>query len=60
MQKVKKVLKVLVLQLRVRWDKTGGGTFIRTGSHPLSAILWLKQQEAKAHGIDIKGKKCHS
>lgn len=21
------------------WDKTGGGTFIRTGSHPLSAIL---------------------
>lgn len=28
------------------WDKTGGGTFIRTGTHPLSAILWLKQQEA--------------
>ena len=38
------------------WDKTGGGTFIRTGSHPLSAILWLKQQAAKAHGIDIKVK----
>lgn len=38
------------------WDKTGGGTFIRTGAHPLSAILWLKQQEAKAHGIDIKVK----
>ena len=38
------------------WDKTGGGTFIRTGSHPLSAILWLKQQEAKAPGIDIKVK----
>ncbi len=30
------------------WSKTGGGTFIRTGSHPLSAILWLKQQEAAA------------
>lgn len=30
------------------WSKTGGGTFIRTGSHPLSAILWLKQQEALA------------
>lgn len=30
------------------WDKTGGGTFIRTGAHPLSAILWLKQQEATA------------
>jgi predicted dehydrogenase len=36
------------------WDKTGGGTFIRTGTHPLSAILWLKQQEALAQGIDIK------
>lgn len=31
------------------WNKTGGGTFIRTGTHPLSAILWLKQQEAAAH-----------
>ena len=38
------------------WDKTGGGTFIRTGAHPLSAILWLKQQEAKAQRINIKVK----
>lgn len=30
------------------WSKTGGGTFIRTGAHPLSAIIWLKQVEAKA------------
>lgn len=36
------------------WDKTGGGTFIRTGAHPLSAILWLKQQEAKARGTEIR------
>lgn len=36
------------------WSKTGGGTFSRTGSHPLSAILWLKQQEAKALGKEIK------
>lgn len=36
------------------WSKTGGGTFIRTGSHPLAAILWLKQQEAKAHGKEIR------
>lgn len=36
-----------------RWDRTGGGTFIRTGAHPLSAILWLKQQEALAHGKEI-------
>lgn len=35
------------------WSKTGGGTFIRTGAHPLSAILWLKQQEAQAHGKEI-------
>jgi predicted dehydrogenase len=38
------------------WSKTGGGTFIRTGAHPLSAILWLKKQEAKAHGIEIRVK----
>lgn len=35
------------------WDKTGGGTFIRVGAHPLSAILWLKNEEAKAHGEKI-------
>ncbi len=35
------------------WCKTGGGTFIRTGAHPLSAILWLKQQEAEALGKKI-------
>lgn len=35
------------------WNKTGGGTFIRTGTHPLSAILWLKQQEAQVHGESV-------
>lgn len=35
------------------WDKTGGGTFIRNGTHPLSAMLWLKQQEAKARNEEI-------
>ena len=35
------------------WSKTGGGTFIRTGAHPLSAILWLKRIEANARGEDI-------
>lgn len=38
------------------WSKTGGGTFIRTGAHPLSAILWLKQVEAEAKGEDIRVK----
>ena len=36
------------------WSKTGGGTFIRTGTHPLSALLWLKQQEARARGVNIR------
>lgn len=36
------------------WSKTGGGTFIRTGAHPLSAILWLKQVEAKTRGREIR------
>ena len=38
------------------WNKTGGGTFIRTGAHPLSAILWLKRIEGYARGenIDVK------
>lgn len=35
------------------WSKTGGGTFLRTGAHPLSAILWLKQVEARARGESI-------
>ena len=38
------------------WDKTGGGTFIRTGAHPLSAILWLKKVEGNVRGEDIKVK----
>lgn len=36
-----------------KWSKTGGGTLLRVGSHPLSAVLWLKQQEAKARGVEI-------
>jgi predicted dehydrogenase len=35
------------------WAKTGGGIFIRNGTHPLGAVLWLKGQEAKARGVDI-------
>lgn len=32
------------------WDQTGGGALIRQGCHPLSAVLYLKQEEAKARG----------
>lgn len=36
------------------WNRTGGGTFIRTGAHPLTAILWLKHIEAETRGEEIK------
>lgn len=36
------------------WNRTGGGTFIRTGAHPLTAILYLKSVEAAARGTDIR------
>lgn len=36
------------------WSKTGGGTFMRTGAHPLSAILWLKQVEARTQQKNIQ------
>lgn len=39
------------------WNKTGGGTFMRTGAHPLCAILWLKHMEAEARGEEISVKK---
>lgn len=35
------------------WAMTGGGSLIRMGCHPLSAVLWLKQVEAKARGETI-------
>jgi predicted dehydrogenase len=35
------------------WDKTGGGSLIRVGAHPLSGILWLKQVEAQARNEKI-------
>jgi predicted dehydrogenase len=33
-----------------QWAATGGGSLIRMGCHPLSAMLYLKQVEAKARG----------
>ncbi|MDE2376569.1 Gfo/Idh/MocA family oxidoreductase [Bradyrhizobium sp.] len=35
------------------WAMTGGGALIRMGCHPLSAILYLKQVEARARGEAI-------
>ena len=37
-----------------QWDKTGGGSLIRVGCHPVGGILWLKREEARARGIDIR------
>lgn len=36
-----------------RWDMTGGGALIRQGCHPLSAVLHLKQVEARARGEKV-------
>ncbi|WP_050426369.1 Gfo/Idh/MocA family protein [Bradyrhizobium tropiciagri] len=42
------------------WAMTGGGSLIRMGCHPLSAVLYLKQVEAKARGetITVAGVTC--
>jgi predicted dehydrogenase len=37
-----------------QWAMTGGGSLIRMGCHPLSAVLYLKQVEAKARGEVIR------
>ena len=36
-----------------KWNKTGGGTLMRTGTHPMGGMLWLKQQEAMARNEEI-------
>ena len=36
-----------------QWSMNGGGSLIRMGCHPLSAILYLKQVEAQARGERI-------
>ncbi|WP_038971179.1 Gfo/Idh/MocA family protein [Bradyrhizobium genomosp. III] len=37
-----------------QWAMTGGGSLIRMGCHPLSAVLYLKQVEAKTRGESIR------
>lgn len=37
-----------------QWAMTGGGSLIRMGCHPLSAVLYLKQVEAKARRETIR------
>lgn len=39
------------------WAQTGGGSLVRMGCHPLTAVLYLKEVEAKARGERI-GVKC--
>jgi predicted dehydrogenase len=36
-----------------QWAMTGGGSLIRMGCHPISAVLYLKQVEAAARGERI-------
>ncbi len=35
------------------WEANGGGSLIRQGCHPLSALLYLKQIEAQSRGEEI-------
>lgn len=35
------------------WNKTGGGSLIRVGCHPLAGVLYIKKEEAAYRGIDI-------
>lgn len=35
------------------WEANGGGSLIRQGCHPLSALLYLKQVEAKSRNEEI-------
>jgi predicted dehydrogenase len=35
------------------WAMTGGGSLVRMGCHPLSAVLYLKEVEARARGERI-------
>jgi predicted dehydrogenase len=37
-----------------QWKMNGGGSLIRQGCHPLSAVLFLKKVEAQARGEEIK------
>jgi predicted dehydrogenase len=36
-----------------QWAMTGGGSLIRMGCHPLSAVIYLKQVEARSRGEKI-------
>jgi len=36
-----------------QWAMTGGGSLIRMGCHPLSAVLYLKRVEAEARGEKV-------
>ena len=36
------------------WNEIGGGTMMRNGIHGLTAMLYLKKQEAQARGEDFK------
>lgn len=38
------------------WDKTGGGSLIRVGCHPLGGMLYLKRVEAETRDTEIKVK----
>lgn len=36
------------------WNKTGGGSLIRVGSHPLAGVLYIKKEEAEYRNVEIE------
>lgn len=36
------------------WKTAGGGSLMRLGSHSIAGVLYLKQAEARAKGVEIK------
>ena len=36
------------------WNKTGGGSLIRVGSHPLAGVLYIKKEEVAYKNIEIE------
>lgn len=36
------------------WKMSGGGSLIRQGCHPLSAVLLLKEREGRRQGVDVR------
>lgn len=37
-----------------RWDQTGGGVLMRMACHPLTGALYVKYEDARARGVNVR------